>query len=133
MHSMGPHSRRCIEPFRHHNAAPVAVLRLHLCSRSSRAERSHCKPRLQSSRYHPSALHSHCLAAFILQLFALPAVGKVLAVVAVALPIVMVGGLLYRKAAGDCSWPEALGRTYSVLNNCPGKWSAVEALLNLVC
>lgn len=55
------------------------------------------------------------------QLFALPAVGKVLAVIAVALPIVLVGGLLYRKAAGDCSWQEALARTYSVLNNCPGK------------
>eukprot|EP00878_Enallax_costatus_P027636 GHUV01029773.1.p1 GENE.GHUV01029773.1~~GHUV01029773.1.p1 ORF type:complete len:281 (+),score=62.85 GHUV01029773.1:313-1155(+) len=33
--------------------------------------------------------------------------------------------MLYRRAAGDCSWSEALGRTYSVLNNCPG--SSVES------
>jgi hypothetical protein len=58
----------------------------------------------------------------LLQLFAAPAVGKLLAVAAVALPIIAVGGLAYRKAVGDpdCSWQEALGRTYCVLNNCPG-------------
>jgi hypothetical protein len=56
------------------------------------------------------------------QLFAAPAVGKLLAVAAVALPIIAVGGLAYRKAVGDpdCTWQEALGRTYCVLNNCPG-------------
>ncbi|WIA39518.1 hypothetical protein OEZ86_005609 [Tetradesmus obliquus] len=61
------------------------------------------------------------------QLFAAPAVGKLLAVAAVALPIIAVGGLAYRKAVGDpdCSWQEALGRTYCVLNNCPG--STVES------
>jgi hypothetical protein len=62
------------------------------------------------------------LLLLLLQLFAAPAVGKLLAVAAVALPIIAVGGLAYRKAVGDpdCSWQEALGRTYCVLNNCPG-------------
>jgi hypothetical protein len=63
------------------------------------------------------------LLLLCLQLFAAPAVGKLLAVAAVALPIIAVGGLAYRKAVGDpdCSWQEALGRTYCVLNNCPGE------------
>ncbi|KAF6253223.1 hypothetical protein COO60DRAFT_1548067 [Scenedesmus sp. NREL 46B-D3] len=74
----------------------------------------------------PASVHRHSfkdeLHYKIRQLFAAPAVGKLLAVTAVALPIIAVGGLAYRKAVGDpdCTWREALGRTYSVLNNCPG-------------
>jgi hypothetical protein len=62
-------------------------------------------------------------------------VGKLLAVAAVALPIIAVGGLAYRKAVGDpdCSWQEALGRTYCVLNNCPGGCAFVCSFDRVFC
>jgi hypothetical protein len=57
-----------------------------------------------------------------LQLFAAPTYGKVLAVLAVAAPILLLGSALYRKTAegGDTSWSEAILKPYSVLLNCPG-------------
>jgi hypothetical protein len=55
-----------------------------------------------------------------MELFALPTYGKVLAVIAVAMPVLLLGSALYKRAIG-CSWGEALTTSYSVLNNCPGK------------
>jgi hypothetical protein len=39
------------------------------------------------------------------QLFSMPTTGKLLAVLAVAVPVLLVGGLAY-KAAMKCSWEE---------------------------
>jgi hypothetical protein len=56
------------------------------------------------------------------QLFEMPGMGKMLLIVAVALPLIIAGGWLYQCAAGgSVGWQEAIGRTYSVLNNCPGE------------
>jgi hypothetical protein len=61
----------------------------------------------------------------LLQLFAAPTYGKVLAVVTVAAPILLLGSFLYRKTArGETPWSEAFIRPYSVLLNCPGaRWA----------
>jgi hypothetical protein len=54
-----------------------------------------------------------------LQLFSLPTYGKLLAVMAIVLPVLTLGSALYH-AAVNCSWSEAVTRSYQVLNNCPG-------------
>lgn len=61
--------------------------------------------------------------AFLLQLFALPAFGKIILVMAVAVPIIAVGSWFYLTTAKDpdCTWMEAMGKTYSVVINCPGQ------------
>lgn len=56
----------------------------------------------------------------IMQLFAAPIYGKVLAVFAVAAPILLLGSVLYHKAAEDTTWSEAFMKPYAVLLNCPG-------------
>jgi hypothetical protein len=56
----------------------------------------------------------------IMQLFAAPIYGKVLAVFAVAAPILLLGSVLYHKAAKDTTWSEAFMKPYAVLFNCPG-------------
>lgn len=53
------------------------------------------------------------------QLFALPTWGKVLALIAVALPIMVVGGLLMQWLTGE-SWVQAAQTTYHIINNVPG-------------
>jgi hypothetical protein len=55
-----------------------------------------------------------------MQLFAAPVYGKVLAVFAVAAPILLLGSVLYHKAAIDTPWSEAFMKPYAVLLNCPG-------------
>jgi hypothetical protein len=49
----------------------------------------------------------------------MPTVGKLLVVLAVALPVVMVGGYAYKKAMA-VTWGEALTKAYHVMGNCPG-------------
>jgi hypothetical protein len=56
----------------------------------------------------------------IMQLFAAPIYGKVLAVIAVAAPILLLGSVLYHKAAKGTTWSEAFLKPYAVLLNCPG-------------
>lgn len=56
----------------------------------------------------------------MMQLFAAPVYGKVLAVLAVAAPILALGSVLYHKAAGGSSWSESWLKPYAVLLNCPG-------------
>lgn len=57
----------------------------------------------------------------LMQLFAAPVYGKVLAVLAVAAPILALGSILYHKAAQGTTWTEAVVKPYAVLLNCPGK------------
>lgn len=56
----------------------------------------------------------------VMQLFAAPVYGKLLAVLAVAAPILALGSILYHKTAKGCNWSEAFVKPYSVLLNCPG-------------
>jgi len=56
----------------------------------------------------------------VMQLFAAPVYGKLLAVLAVAAPILALGSILYHKTAQGCNWSEAFVKPYSVLLNCPG-------------
>lgn len=56
----------------------------------------------------------------MMQLFAAPVYGKILAVLAVAAPILALGSFMYHKAAGGSSWSESWLKPYAVLLNCPG-------------
>ncbi|GBF95117.1 ion channel POLLUX [Raphidocelis subcapitata] len=55
----------------------------------------------------------------VLQLFAMPTVGKLMAVLAVAVPVVLAGGFAYKRAMG-VPWGQALTKAYHVMGNCPG-------------
>ncbi|GBF96827.1 hypothetical protein Rsub_09683 [Raphidocelis subcapitata] len=55
----------------------------------------------------------------VLQLFSMPTTGKLLAVLAVAVPVLLVGGLAY-KAAMNCTWQEAITKAYHAMGNVPG-------------
>jgi hypothetical protein len=57
----------------------------------------------------------------LMQLFAAPVYGKLLAVFAVAVPILALGSVLYHRAAAGSTWSEACIKPYEVLLNCPGK------------
>lgn len=57
----------------------------------------------------------------LMQLFAAPVYGKLLAVLAVAVPILALGSVLYHGAAAGSTWSEACIKPYEVLLNCPGK------------
>lgn len=70
----------------------------------------------------PAAAAGDCLerARYLaLRLLAAPTAGKLLAVLAVALPVVLAGGAAYHIALGS-PWPEALARAYHVMANSPG-------------
>ncbi|KAI8465303.1 MAG: hypothetical protein J3K34DRAFT_461471 [Monoraphidium minutum] len=55
----------------------------------------------------------------VLKLFSMPTTGKLAAVLAVSIPVVLLGGLAYKTAMG-CSWGQALTKAYHVMGNCPG-------------
>jgi hypothetical protein len=54
------------------------------------------------------------------QLFSMPTTGKLLAVLAVAVPVLLAGGFAYKRAMG-CTWGEALTKAYHALGNIPGE------------
>lgn len=56
----------------------------------------------------------------VMQLFAAPVYGKLLAVFAIAAPILALGSLLYHKAVPGSTWAESCLKPYGVLLNCPG-------------
>jgi hypothetical protein len=49
----------------------------------------------------------------------MPTTGKLLAVLAVAVPVLLAGGFAYKRAMG-CTWGEALTKAYQALGNVPG-------------
>ena len=60
-----------------------------------------------------------CTCRACAQLFALPAWGKVVALVLVAAPIVLLGGALLQRLTG-LSWQDAAKKAYFVMNDVPG-------------
>lgn len=46
---------------------------------------------------------------------------KLVALVLLGLPFIAVGGVLYKRAAKDTTWQEAMFKSYAVLQNVPGK------------
>lgn len=55
----------------------------------------------------------------LLELFSMPTAGKVLAILAVTIPLTLIGGECYRRAAG-VTMEDALWKAYNVLSDTPG-------------
>jgi hypothetical protein len=68
----------------------------------------------------------------MMQLFAAPVYGKILAVLAVAAPILALGSVLYHKAANGSSWSESWLKPYAVLLNCPGGCCLLRSYRNCI-
>jgi len=67
----------------------------------------------------------------------MPTTGKLLVVLAVSLPVILIGGVAYKKAM-EVTWGEALTKAYHVMGNCPGiditqeKSTAALVIINAV-
>jgi hypothetical protein len=51
----------------------------------------------------------------------MPTVGKLLVVLAVAAPVVLVGGWAYKQAIKGSTWGESMTKAYNVMGNLPGE------------
>lgn len=71
-----------------------------------------------------------CECLPLLQLLTMNIMTKLMALVILGAPFIVVGGLLYKQASGS-TWREAMFKSYTVLQNVPGKQpNCVCSLMN---
>mmetsp|Transcript_26032 Transcript_26032/g.70499 ORF Transcript_26032/g.70499 Transcript_26032/m.70499 type:complete len:776 (-) Transcript_26032:2042-4369(-) len=114
-------------------ASCVLMSPKHVQAASVRPSEAQCLPAVPACQQ-PSRME--VLKYRVLQTFTLPGLGKLLAILAVGMPTVVLGGAAYRQATGE-GWAVAVAKAYYVLNKVPSEVSkenrqVASIVLNLI-